>query len=221
MPTTTNKQRVLNQLFTVLKKRYEPADPEALPVLEQFLYAVCREGATREQAERAYRALRERFFDWNEVRVSSPRELEEAMAGLPGADVRAERLIGFLQEVFETKFAFDLEDLQKKGLKVAAKQLGRYQAANEYTSSWVTQRSLGGHAIPVDAPTLRCTRRLGLVESGPADRRAVTGLKRIYDLPVSFPEEPGPRPFVMELKLLGDHGGAEAGIHVEHLLGGR
>jgi endonuclease-3 len=29
----------------------------------------------------------------------------------------------------------------------------------------VVQRSLGGHAIPVDAPTLRCARRLGLVEN--------------------------------------------------------
>jgi endonuclease-3 len=27
----------------------------------------------------------------------------------------------------------------------------------------VTQRSLGGHAIPLDAPTLRCARRLGLI----------------------------------------------------------
>jgi endonuclease III len=166
MATTINKQRLLAQVFAAGKKCGLPA-PESRPVLEEFIYGLCRENATPQQAERAYRNLRERFYDWNEVRVSSPRELEEAMAGLPGADVRAERLIGFLQEVFETKFAFDLEDLQKKGLKVAAKQLGRYQAANEYTCSWVTQRSLGGHAIPVDAPTLRCTRRLGLVECGP------------------------------------------------------
>ena len=52
MPTTTNKQRVLTQLFS-LKKRYEPAEPEARLVLEQFLYAVCREAATRAQADRA------------------------------------------------------------------------------------------------------------------------------------------------------------------------
>jgi endonuclease-3 len=164
MATTINKQRLLNQLLAAAKR---PAEPEARPVLEQFVYGLCREDASPEQADRAYRFLRERFFDWNEVRVSSLRELEEAFAGMSGPEVRAQRLVGFLQEVFETTFSFDLEGLQKKGLKQAAKQLTRYQASNEYVGAWVVQRTLGGHAIPVDAPTLRCARRLGLVETGP------------------------------------------------------
>jgi endonuclease-3 len=165
MATTVNKQRLLTHLLQAAKKAIE-AEPEARPVLEQFLYALCRENTTREQADAAYRNLQERFFDWNEVRVSSVRELEEALAGLPGAEARAQRIILFLQEVFETTFSFDLTGLEKKGLKQAAKQLGRYQAANDYSCAWVIQRSLGGHAIPLDAPTLRCARRLGLLEPG-------------------------------------------------------
>lgn len=165
MPTTTNKQRVLSQLFTTLKKRYGPADPESRPILEQLLYAVCREGTTREQADKAFRSLRERFFDWNEVRVSSSRELEEAFGDMPNADARAQRLISLLQEVFETTFSFDLETLHKKGLRQAAKQLGRYQAANDYAVAWVVQQSLGGHAIPLDEASTRVLRRLGLIES--------------------------------------------------------
>jgi endonuclease-3 len=173
MPTTTNKQRVLNQFFTVLKKRYEPAEPESLPVLEQFVYAVCREGATREQADRAYRCLRERFFDWNEIRVSSPREVEEALGDIPDPETRANRLISLLQEVFETTFSFDLEGLHKKGLKQAAKQLARYQAANDYAVAWVTQQTLGGHAVPLDGPALRVLRRLGLIDGGQEDLEAL------------------------------------------------
>src|SRR5262245_60360662 len=140
MPATTNKQRVLTHLFTSLKKRYDPADQEARPVLEQLLYAVCREGATREQADQAFRHLRERFFDWNEVRVSSTREVEEAFTGMSDAEARAQRIIGLLQEVFETTFSFDLETLHKKGLKQAAKQISRYQAANDYAVAWVIQQ---------------------------------------------------------------------------------
>jgi len=172
MPTTTNKQRLLTQLFA-LKKRYEPAEREARPVLEEFIYSVCREGATHDQADRAYRSLQERFFDWNEVRVSSVREVEEAFAHLPGAESRAQRLISLLQEVFETTFSFDLESLHKKGVKQAAKHLGRYQAANEYAVAWVVQQTLGGHAIPVDGPTLRALRRLGLVGSEQEDAEAL------------------------------------------------
>src|SRR5579885_2656549 len=103
MATTINKQRLLNLLFNTAAKREPRSDvggPEARPVLQQFIYGLCRENATPEQAERAYRFLCERFFDWNEVRVSSTRELEEAFAGMSGAEMRAQRLVAFLQEVF-------------------------------------------------------------------------------------------------------------------------
>lgn len=169
MPTATNKQRLLNQLFSMARKSGESKDDPARPVLEQFVYGLCREGATRGQADQAFQNLCERFFDWNEVRVSSPRELEEALADLPEPEARSQRLIAFLQEVFETTFSFDLEPLQKKGLKQAAKSLSRYQAANDYVVAWVVQQSLGGHALPLDEPTLRVLRRLGVIEGDSTD----------------------------------------------------
>lgn len=164
MPATINKQRVVTQLLTVIKKRYAPPEPEERPVLEQLLYAICREGATREQGDRAYRALQEKFFDWNEIRVSSAREVEECFEDMDNTEARAQRVIALLQEVFETTFSFDLEFLRKKGLKQAAKQLGRYQAANDYAIAWVVQQSLGGHAVPLDDAGVRVLRRLGLAD---------------------------------------------------------
>src|SRR5205823_3995351 len=167
------KQRVFQQLSTLLARGGKAGEPEMRPVLEQFLYAICREGVTRELADRAYGNLREHYFDWNEVRVSSARELAESMDCLPDAETRGQRVIDFLQEVFETTFSFDLESLQKKGVKQAAKQLGRYQAASDYVVSWVVQNTLGGHAVPLDTPTLRTIRRLGLVDDSQDDVESV------------------------------------------------
>jgi endonuclease-3 len=164
MSTTTNKQRVFQQLCSAVTRHGKTGEPEPRPVLEQFLYAICREGVTRELADRAFGNLREHYFDWNEVRVSSPRELADSMACLPDAEGRGQRVIDFLQEVFETTFSFDLEGLQKKGLKQAAKQLSRYQAASDYVVASVIQQSLGGHAIPLDNAARRMLRRLGLIE---------------------------------------------------------
>src|SRR5579884_118425 len=178
MATTINKQRLLNHLFAAAKKTVN-VDEEARPVLQQFIYGLCRENATREQADAAYGFLCEKFFDWNEIRVSSLRELEEAFAGMSDAEMKAQRLIAFLQEVFEIHFSFDLDKLQKEGLKQAAKKLARYQAANEYSVSWVVQRSLGGHAIPLDPPTLRCARRLGLIDSEQDEAEARASLEHI------------------------------------------
>jgi endonuclease-3 len=165
MATTVNKQKIFHQLFGSQGKggRASEALPDR-PVLEQFVYAVCREDATRALADQAYRALAERFYDWNELRVSSEEEIAEALTGLSGAGDRARRIREFLQEVFETTFSFDLEPLQKKGLKQAAKQLSRFQAANDYAVSWVVQQSLGGHAIPLDARSVRALKRMGLID---------------------------------------------------------
>jgi endonuclease-3 len=166
MATTTSKQKLMNQLFAAPGKGARAAaEPDLLPVLEQFVYAVLRENATREAADRAYAQLRDRFFDWNEVRVSSAREIADAFDGLLSEpETRAQRVIDFLQEVFETTFSFDLEPLQKKGVKLAAKTLSRYQASSEFAVSWVVQQSLGGHAIPLDSQSVRVLKRLGLID---------------------------------------------------------
>jgi len=166
MPVTTNKQRLLATFLTTLKKTYgDPGDPPPVrPVLEEMVYAILREGATRADADRAFARLRGQFYDWNEVRVSSAHEVEEALAGLPHPGAKAQRVIDLLQEVFESTYSFDLEALHKKGLKQAAKQIGRYQAATDFTVAWVTQRTLGGHAVPLDEAALQVVRWLGLVE---------------------------------------------------------
>jgi endonuclease-3 len=168
MALTLNKPRLLTHLFASLKGRYGGNTTDDRPVLEQLVYAICREGTTREKADLAYANLKERFIDWNEVRVSSPHEVEEAMADLPDVEVRAHRVLSLLQEVFETTFSFDLEAVQKKGPKLAGKQLARYQAVSDFAVAWVTQHTLGEVCVPVDAPSLRVLRRLGLVD-GTAD----------------------------------------------------
>jgi endonuclease III len=163
MATMTNKQRLLNQVLAQAGKSFA-AGPER-GVLEQFIFGVCRQGATTDQAASAFDNLKARFFDWNEVRVSSYREVEEAMEPLPDAEAKAHRIILFLQEVFELHYSFDLDKLQKEGLK----------AADDFICAWVSQRTLAGHAIPIDEPSLRCAQRLGLVEEDRADLEAIRG----------------------------------------------
>jgi endonuclease III len=166
---TTSKQKVVTQLFTVLGKHAKAKPMESRPVLDHFIYAMLRENATRDAADQAFKGLHDSFYDWNEVRVSSTLEIVEAFDGnLADAEVRAQRIIDFLQEIFETTYSFDLEPLlevlQKKGLKQASKQLLRYQAANDYAVAWVMQHSLGGHAIPLDGTALRVLKRMGVID---------------------------------------------------------
>jgi len=80
--------------------------------------------------------------------------------------------------------------LEKKGLKQAAKQLGRYQAVsgNDFAVAWVVQRSLGGHSIPLDGPALRVLKRLGVVDEDEDNPEAARSMIEHYVPKAKGPE---------------------------------
>jgi endonuclease-3 len=165
---TPSKAQFLNEVHTLLKKRYKPKpdkDAGRLTVLEAVVYGICHQGSTREQANQALSRFKDDFFDWNEVRVSSLDEIQGTLAGLPDPEGRAMQIRRFLRQLFERTYAFNLDALAKKPLKDSVKILQEYEAfAEDYVLATVVQQSLGGHAIPVDAPTRRVLERLGLVD---------------------------------------------------------
>lgn len=174
MATTTNKQRLVGQIFSQLATKCKADDAPTRPVLEEFIYAILREGHTRHATDQAFDNLKKNFFDWNEIRVSMTEEIVAVIGEWIGdAERRAQRIIDFLQEVFESTFSFDLEGLEKKGAKQAGKTLARYQAASDYAIAWVTQKSLGGHSLPLDSGALRSLRRLKLIEENLNDMEAI------------------------------------------------
>ena len=92
MPAITNKQQLLNQAYTLLKKKFPLPDPEAAekrPVLEELLYAIVREGVTPEDADKGFARLLKSFTDWNEVRVSTVQEVADVLRPLPLPGARA------------------------------------------------------------------------------------------------------------------------------------
>ena len=74
-----NRSSLLSKLHKVLRKHFKPIPPPGQAVLEQLLFACCLENARYEAAEQAYAAISTSFFDWNEVRVSTIKELAEVM----------------------------------------------------------------------------------------------------------------------------------------------
>jgi len=181
MPATTSKPELLAKALKLLDKKFPaPAEPVTRPVLEELIYGVCREGCPTAQADATFLHFKKTFFDWNEIRVSTVPEIHEALQGVPNNGPKAQRIVEILQYVFEMYYSFELGDLDKKGLRQAAKQLARFTGVNDFTVAWVTQRSLGGHAIPLDEPTLRVLRRLKVVEGEIDDLESVRGTIEHY-----------------------------------------
>ena len=105
--------------------------------------------ATRSPS-RCFNALKQDYFGWNEVRVSTIRELTDALKPLVNPAESAARLKQTLHSVFESVYEFDIESLKKQNIGQAAKQLQKYNGTTPFAVAYVTQNALGGHSIPLN-----------------------------------------------------------------------
>jgi endonuclease-3 len=177
--TTPNRASILTKLHKVLRKHYKPqTTPSDRSVLEHLLYASCLENARCEAADEAFAKLKELYFDWNEIRVTTVSELAEVMSGLPDAVAAGQRIKRGLQSVFETAYQFDLEALRKQNLGKAEKDLEKIQGTTPFVRAYVTQNALAGHSIPVSRGAMEVLYAVGVLSDHEIEKGQVPGLER-------------------------------------------
>jgi endonuclease III len=176
---STNRSAIISKVYKVLKKHYKPVAPPAdRTALEHLLYGCLLENARFEAADEAFARLKELYFDWNEIRVTTVTELAEGMAGIPDASAAAQRVKKSLQSIFESNYSFDIETLKKQNLGKAEKDLEKVSGATPFVRAYVTQNALGGHSIPVSKGALDALHAVGLITDAEADKGQVPGLER-------------------------------------------
>jgi len=107
---TPNRASLINRLLKVVKKHYKPVPvPKDRTLFEHLVFACLVENSPHELAEQVLNTLKDDYFDWNEVRVSTLRELTEVTKPLVDSAQAAERLKQTLHSVFEGVYQFDLE----------------------------------------------------------------------------------------------------------------
>lgn len=177
--SSSNRATLLNKLHKALKKRYSPVLPRGeQPVFDTLLLACCLENTRRQAAEEALQRLRAEYFDWNEVRVTTIKELSEVLGKVADPAKAATQLKGVLQGTFESEYCFELDTIKKKNLGEAIKRLQKLEAATPFVVAYATQVALGGHAIPIDAGALRVLHVLGIISDAEFAAAEVPGLER-------------------------------------------
>ena len=177
--TTPNRTALLTKIHKVLKKHYKPVlAPKDPPVLESLLLASCLENTRPAIAATVLESLKKTFFDLNEIRVSTVKELSEVMQPLSAPAEAAARLKGILQSVFESEYAFDLESLKKQNLGVAIKRLQKLDGATPFVVAYTVQTALGGHSIPVDKGSLGVLYVLGAITEAESRSGNPPGMER-------------------------------------------
>lgn len=177
MSATKRADQIL-KLHKVLSKHYKSVKAADRPVLEQILYAHCLEDTRPDVADECFARLQESFFDWNEVRVTTVRELSEVLRGVQDPTKASTQLKQTLHSVFEAIYSYDLEPMRKQNLGAAVKQLEGYRGVTPFALAYAVQTSLGGHSIPVSETALGLLWMLGIVSDKEKDEHTVPGLER-------------------------------------------
>jgi hypothetical protein len=176
---TPNRAALIGRTLKVLRKHFKPvAPPKERPLFEHLLFACLLEDSPHESAEQTFTALKQDYFGWNEVRVSTIRELTDALKPLVNPADSAARLKQTLHSVFESVYEFDIETMKKQNIGQAAKTLQKYNGTTPFAVAYVTQHALGGHAIPLNRGALITLHAVGVISDDELAKSTVPGLER-------------------------------------------
>jgi endonuclease III len=168
------------KLVKALKAQYKPVAPVTTrPVLDQVLFACCLENAPADVAEKAVARLVEGAFDLNEIRVTTVAELAEVLHDLPDPPRAALALRRALQSVFESTYAFSLDQAKKHSLAHGLKTLESLHGISPFVVNYVASASLNAHMIPLDHGALAALYLCGIITQPEYDSGKVTGLEKL------------------------------------------
>ncbi len=174
-----NRGDRIQLLHKVVSKHFTPVTaPDDRTVLEHLVYACCLEDATYDAADEAFHRLRESFFDWNEVRVTTITEICESLHNLPDAAAAAVRIKKNLQSLFETRYSFDIDDMIKMNQGKAVQELEKLGGMTKFVLAYTTQNALGGHSIAVSSSLMDILLATEVVTQLEADKGTAPGLER-------------------------------------------
>lgn len=145
------------KLQTILNKHKVANPPEEMTdPLEQLVYSFLLWETTRKQADTAYGKLKKAFLDHNELRVSDPAEIVEAIGKrYSRAEERAVRLRDAMHSIYLNEHEVTLKPLQDKPKRQARQYLAALEGINPFVVGRVVLLTLGGHAMPVDEALAR------------------------------------------------------------------
>ena len=166
----------IKKLYRTLRRKH-PKVPQVTyeEIADAIVYAVISAELSKKAADAAMKRSREYFVDWNDLRVSRPEEIVEAM----GKDTRAARniastLVQVLNGVFNQYHKLSLEALKKIGKRPAKQALEKIDGASRFVVDYCMLTSLRGHAVPLTEKMLNYLRSNDLVNPE-ADEQQIAG----------------------------------------------
>lgn len=166
-PTTELRGKIL-EVTHVLQATYQQTGPERggchqLPAIDELVLTLLSQSTTDVNSWRGYRALLERFSNWDAVADAPVEIIEAAIKSCGLSRLKAPRIKHLLQRIREDQGSLSLDFLKEYPPDEAIAYLMTFKGVGRKTASCVLLFALDMPAMPVDTHVLRVARRLNLI----------------------------------------------------------
>lgn len=160
------RSRLLRRVLGILEKhlgrrrRRRRPDP-----LETLLHSILAGDGDDLLAAKIMVELAEHLVDWNELRVTTPRGIEELISPLPDAGEKALIIRRVLQKLFRQRHSLALSHFKRYGQPRLWAELGRFGGLTQPMKARILLKAFDFNVLPVTADIERLAKRIGLVET--------------------------------------------------------
>ena len=162
---TNEKTEKLRRVAGLLKGAYgRQRKKKALNPLDQLVLDHLAENSSERRARRAFKRLKADFVDWNEMRVSSLKEIELAISMVAQASTKAALIKEIMVDIFSGYHMVSLDFLRDLSDAVAERYLGHFEGLGKKTIADVLRVLKQGGSGPT-YEVARVLRRLNLIKS--------------------------------------------------------
>jgi endonuclease III len=150
--------------------------------LSELLLTILSQHTSDVNRDRAFRAMRERFPTWEQVRDAPTEELADAIRSGGLANTTAPRIQQVLRQISEARDGrLDLDFLMEMPIDEAKTYLAGFSGVGPKTAACVLMFACGMPVLPVDTHVYRVSGRLGLIDQRSTADKAHTELEEIVE----------------------------------------
>lgn len=170
----------INQLlinhFGIPPKSKKLPDP-----LDTIIGTILSQNTNDSNSYRAYRNLKEKFKNWNQVAILKPEQIEKyiKVAGL--GKQKSKAIHGILQSLMKKQKRISLNHIKLYSDEKLLEELTSYNGVGVKTASCVLLFSLDRNICPVDTHVHRILNRLGIVKTNNPEKTFYAILNKIPD----------------------------------------
>jgi len=206
MTSFTDKVKHLERVRKALRRAWgEVRRPIVTHPVAHLVRTILAEEATPQAVDAAMDRIDRHFVDWNDLRVSRPKEIREVLGpDFPRAGAKARAIPRILDQVFKWHNSMVWDFLETMGKVETRAFFEKLEEVRPFVAATIARDCAGAHAFPVDRDVARVLMRLGLVDESESEAAMQAFLERAVKSEHAFELHAHLKRLAAEVCVLGD-----------------